>query len=42
MYDPLKAKSKVVLYVTLAFLGGLGLASGIGWTEVSPAMPVLD
>ena len=39
MYDPLKAKAKVVLYSTVAFLFGLGLASGLGWTDVSHAMP---
>jgi serine protease Do len=39
MYDPLRAKSKVVLYVALAFLFGLGIASGFGWTTSSVAMP---
>jgi len=42
MYDPLKSKAKVALYVTLAFLMGLGLASGMGWTDVSFAMPTVD
>jgi serine protease Do len=42
MYDPLKGKAKVALYVTLAFLMGLGLASGMGWTDVSLAMPAVD
>ncbi len=41
MYDPLKAKAKVVLYTGIAFLFGLGLASGLGWTDSSHAMPVL-
>jgi serine protease Do len=41
MYDPLKAKAKVVLYTGIAFLFGLGLASGLGWTSSSHAMPVL-
>lgn len=41
MYDPLRAKAKVVLYVTVAFLFGLGIASGLGWTSVSHAMPVI-
>ena len=39
MYDPLRAKSKVVLYTAVAFLVGLGIASGLGWTSVSHAMP---
>jgi serine protease Do len=42
MYDPLKAKARVALYCGLAFLTGLGLASGLGWTDVSLAMPVLN
>ncbi len=42
MYDPLKAKAKVVLYSVIAFTMGLGLASGFGWTDVSHAMPVID
>jgi serine protease Do len=41
MYDPLRAKAKVVLYVTVAFLFGLGVASGLGWTSVSHAMPAV-
>lgn len=39
MYDPLRAKAKVVMYVAVAFLFGLGVASGLGWTSVSHAMP---
>jgi serine protease Do len=39
MYDPLKAKAKVVLYSALAFLFGVGMASGLGWTSTSHAMP---
>ncbi|MFQ5536200.1 MAG: Do family serine endopeptidase [Gemmatimonadota bacterium] len=42
MYDPLRGKAKVVLYSTVAFLFGLGLASGLGWTSSSHAMPVVD
>jgi len=42
MYDPLRAKAKVVLYTVVAFLFGLGLASGMGWTSASHAMPVID
>ena len=41
MYDPLRSKAKVVLYVTVAFLFGLGIASGLGWTSVSHAMPAI-
>jgi serine protease Do len=39
MYDPLKAKAKVVLYSAIALLFGLGLASGLGWTSTTLAMP---
>ena len=42
MYDPLRAKAKVALYTVIAFLFGLGLAGGMGWTSVSHAMPVID
>jgi serine protease Do len=42
MYDPLRAKAKVALYTVVAFLFGLGLASGMGWTSASHAMPVID
>ncbi len=42
MYDPLRAKAKVALYATVAFLFGMGLASGLGWTEVSHASPAID
>lgn len=41
MYDPLRAKSKVVMYTAIAFLFGLGVASGLGWTDVSHAMPAI-
>jgi serine protease Do len=41
MYDPLKAKAKVILYSAIAFLFGIGLASGLGWTSASHAMPSL-
>lgn len=41
MYDPLRAKAKVVIYATVTFLFGLGLASGLGWTSVSNAMPTI-
>ncbi|MEZ4422892.1 MAG: trypsin-like peptidase domain-containing protein [Gemmatimonadota bacterium] len=39
MFDPLRAKTKVVLYTTLAFLFGLGLASSLDWTTPSHAAP---
>ena len=42
MYDPLGAKTKVVFYVVVAFLFGLGIASGLGWTSSSHAMPTID
>lgn len=42
MYDPLRAKAKVVFYTVAAFLMGLGVASGLGWTASSMAMPVID
>jgi serine protease Do len=41
MYDPLRAKAKVVLYSAIAFLFGVGMASGLGWTSPSHAMPSL-
>jgi serine protease Do len=39
MYDPLRAKARVVFYCFMAFLFGLGIASGFGWTSSSVAMP---
>jgi serine protease Do len=42
MYDPLRAKAKVVFYSTITFVFGVGLASGLGWTSTSQAMPVID
>ena len=42
MFDPLRTKVRVLLYVTLAFLVGVGVASGLGWTRdavATPAMP---
>jgi len=41
MYDPLRAKTKVVLLTATAFLFGIGLAGGLGWTSPSHAMPVI-
>ncbi len=42
MYDPLRAKAKVALYGGATFFLGLGIASGLGWTRASLAMPVVD
>ena len=42
MYDPLRAKMKVVFYSALACLFGLGIASGLGWTDATHSMPVID
>ena len=42
MYDPLRAKSKVALYGGVTFILGLGIASGLGWTRSSLALPVVD
>lgn len=42
MYDPLRAKAKVVLYSALAFVFGVGMASGLGWTSTSHAMPTIS
>ena len=42
MHDPLSSKAKVVFSAAVAFLFGLGVASGFGWTESSLAMPVVE
>ena len=42
MYDPLRAKAKIVFYTVVAFLFGIGMASGMGWTNPSHAMPVIN
>jgi len=42
MYDPLRAKAKIVFFTTVAFLFGIGLASGMGWTSTSHAMPAIS
>jgi len=42
MYDPLRAKAKVVFYSAIAFAFGIGMASGLGWTSPSYAMPVIN
>lgn len=41
MYDPLKAKARVVILAGALFLLGIGVASGLGWTSPSHAMPAL-
>jgi len=42
MYDPLRAKAKIALYTVVAFLFGLGLASGMGWTRSTYALPTVE
>ena len=42
MYDPLRAKTKVVLLTGTAFLFGIGLAGSLGWTASSHAMPAIS
>ena len=42
MYDPLRAKMKIVFYSAVACLFGLGIASGLGWTGVTHSMPTLE
>ena len=42
MYDPLRAKTKVVLLTATAFVFGIGIAGGLGWTSPSHAMPALS
>ena len=39
MYDPLRSKAKVAISTGVAFVFGLSLASGLGWTDVTHAMP---
>ncbi len=41
MFDPLRAKARLIATVAFGFLGGLGLASGLGWTGPSYAMPAV-
>jgi serine protease Do len=42
MYDPLRAKAKVLFYIATAFIFGLGIASSMGWTGPVYAMPNID
>ena len=39
MYDPLKAKIRVAVVTAAAFLTGLGVVSGLGWTNTSFDFP---
>jgi serine protease Do len=39
MYDPLKAKTRVVLGAVTVGVLAVGVASGLGWTSTSHAMP---
>jgi S1-C subfamily serine protease len=41
MFDPLKAKARVIGTIAVGFLGGLGVATGLGWTGSSYAMPTV-
>ncbi|MFH1764398.1 MAG: trypsin-like peptidase domain-containing protein [Gemmatimonadota bacterium] len=41
MFDPLRAKARIIFTIALGFLGGLALASGLGWTGPTYAMPAL-
>ena len=41
MYDPLKAKARVVIVAGTVFLIGIGMASGLGWTSASHSMPAV-
>ncbi|MEX0980317.1 MAG: Do family serine endopeptidase [Gemmatimonadota bacterium] len=42
MFDPLRAKAKVLLYTSGAFLVGVGMTSGIGWTANAVTMPTVS
>ena len=42
MFDPLKTKMRVIFYVALAFLVGVGVASGMGWTQDAVATPAIS
>ena len=39
MYDPFKAKSRLIALTAAVFTGGVALASGLGWTSTSHGMP---
>ena len=42
MYDPLRAKAKVAVYTASAFIIGIGVAAGLGWTQTAQIGPVVD
>lgn len=42
MYDPLKSKTNIILFVAATFTVGLGIASAAGWTSTSHAMPAIS
>jgi serine protease Do len=42
MYDPFRAKARVIVFTGTALLVGLGIASGLGWTSTSHAMPPIS
>lgn len=39
MFDPMRVKARVIVTIALGFVGGVGLASVLGWTGPSYAMP---
>ncbi len=41
MFDPLRAKVRVIITISIGFVGGLALASGMGWTGPGYAMPTI-
>ncbi len=41
IYDPFRAKVKIAFFTAAASLMGLGIASALGWSGVSHAMPVI-
>ncbi len=42
VYDPLRAKTKIALFVAVSFLCGMGLASQFGFTDARPAGPYVE
>ena len=42
MHDPLRSKAKVVLYSSATFLAAIGLATGLGWSQSTRAVPTVD
>jgi serine protease Do len=42
MFDPVRAKARVIMIIAIGFVGGLGLASALGWTGPSYAMPPIS